>query len=81
MTGPQAGGVSPKPSPEISRDEIRARVGDASLALLNVLPHEAFAAGHIPGSISLPVAEIPGRAHTLLLDAAQDIAVYCASPT
>ena len=67
--------------PEISRDEIRARLGDRSLALVNVLPHEAFAAGHIPGSLSLPVGEIPQRAREVLPSTSQEIAVYCASST
>lgn len=67
--------------PEISRDEIHARLGDPSLALVNVLPREAFAAGHIPGSMSLPVAEIPQRALEVLPSRSQEIAVYCATAT
>ena len=67
--------------PEISRDEIRARLGDPSLTLVNVLPHEAFAAAHIPGSVNLPVPEIPQRAREVLPRPSQEIAVYCASST
>ena len=67
--------------PEISRDEIRVRLGDRSLALVNVLPHEAFAAAHIPGSVNLPVPEIPQRAREVLPSASREIAVYCASAT
>jgi rhodanese-related sulfurtransferase len=68
-------------APEISRDEIRARLGDPSLSLVNVLPREAFAAAHIPGSVNLPVPEIPRRAREVLPGTSQDIAVYCAAST
>lgn len=67
--------------PEISYEEIRARLGDPSLVLVDVLPREAFAAGHIPGSIGLPVAEISERARRLLPASARAIVVYCASFT
>lgn len=67
--------------PQISRNELVARLRDPSLAIVNVLPREAWAAQRIPGSISLPLAEIPARAATVLPDRGADIAVYCASPT
>ncbi len=69
------------PAPEISREEVLARLGDSSVVLLNVLPREAFTGGHIPGSVSLPVAEIPARAREVLPSPAQEVAVYCASAT
>ena len=65
----------------VSREEIRARLGDPSLALVDVLPAEAYASGHIPGSISLPLAQINERARHLLRDPSQEIVVYCASFT
>ena len=65
----------------ISRDELRARLKDPSLVIVNVLPREAFLAGHIPGSISLPVAEINERAGSILPGLSQEVAVYCANPT
>ena len=68
-------------APAISREEVLARLGDPSLVLLDVLPRAAFAAGHIPGSLSLPVPEIPERAHEVLPDGAREVAVYCAGPT
>ena len=66
---------------EISRKEILARLRDPTLILLDVLPREAFAAAHIRGSISLPVSEVSQRAREPLPNAAQEIAVYCASAT
>lgn len=58
-----------------------ARLHDPSLTIVNVLPLEAWRAQRIPGSLSLPVAEIGTRASTVLPDKNADIAVYCASPT
>lgn len=47
---------------EISRDEIRDRLNDSRLTVVNVLPRETFVAARIPGSINLPVAEIGEKA-------------------
>ena len=63
--------------PEITREEIRARLGASSFALIDVLPAESYRAGHIPGAASLPIAQIGERATTLLPDRTQEIAVYC----
>jgi rhodanese-related sulfurtransferase len=58
-----------------------ARLNDPSLTIVNVLAHEAWKAQRIPGSRSLPVADITTRAAIVLPDKNADIAVYCASPT
>ena len=67
--------------PQIHRDELVARLHDPSLTIVNVLAREAWKAQRIPGSLSLPVAEISSRAGIVLPDKNADIAVYCASPT
>ncbi len=72
------------PSPdisEISREELRRRLYDSSLILVDVLPNDAYAAGHIPGALSLPLAEIPTRAREVLPNRAAETAVYCAKFT
>lgn len=66
---------------EITTSEIRRRLADPRLALVNVLPRESFIAERIPGSLSLPVPEIPARAREVLRDPSREIAVYCAAPT
>jgi rhodanese-related sulfurtransferase len=66
---------------EVSRAEIERRLGDATLVLVDVLPAESYAAGHIPGALSLPVAEIPRRARDVLPDTDAEIVVYCGSFT
>jgi len=67
--------------PAISREELRRRLASASLAVVDVLPAESYAAGHIPGSISLPFDEIVSRAREVLPDRNAEIAVYCAKFT
>ena len=81
MVSPQADVTQTDSFSQIKYDEIHKRLGDSSLALVNVLPHEAFDAGHIPGSISLPVAQIHQRAREVLSNLSQNIAVYCSSFT
>ena len=71
----------PQEAPDISRDEVRKRLNDSSLVLVNVLPREAFAAEHLPGSINLPVSQINQKAREVLPNLSQEIAVYCASFT
>ncbi len=41
--------------PEISREELRNRLKSTSLTIVDVLPAESYAAGHVPGAISLPL--------------------------
>jgi ArsR family transcriptional regulator len=67
--------------PDISREELFQRLGDRSLLIADVLPKEAYDAGHIPGAINLPLAELEERAPSLLHDRDREIAVYCASFT
>jgi rhodanese-related sulfurtransferase len=66
---------------EISQEELYRRLGDASLSVVDVLPNEAYNAGHIPGAINLPLAELAARAPEVLPGSAAEIAVYCASFT
>jgi rhodanese-related sulfurtransferase len=67
--------------PEISREEIQRRLHDPSLVVVDALPAESYAAGHIPGARSLPLADIPTRAAAVLPNRAAEIAVYCAKFT
>ena len=64
--------------PEISREELRRRLHDPALILVDVLPREAYTAGHIPGALSLPLTEIPTRARAVLPDRTAEVVVYCA---
>jgi len=68
-------------SGEISREEIYRRRQDPLLVLIDVLPNESYASGHIPGALNLPLAELGARAAEMLPDRAAELAVYCASFT
>ena len=70
-----------QPAREITRTQVRAGLRDGTLVLVDVLPAESYAAGHIPGAISLPLATIAERAPALLPDRTRPIASYCAGPT
>ncbi len=67
--------------PEISREELLNRLHSRSLTIVDVLPKESYATGHIAGAISLPLAQLAGRAREVLPDRAAEIAVYCAKFT
>ena len=65
---------------DISWQELyRAR--DRSLLIVDVLPREAYISGHIPGAISLPLAEVNSRAQEVIPNRDAKIVVYCASAT
>jgi rhodanese-related sulfurtransferase len=65
----------------IERGELLARLHDRALAIVNVQPAESFKSGHIPGSVSLPVADIEAKSGHILSNRSQEIAIYCAGPT
>ncbi|GAA5092691.1 hypothetical protein GCM10023319_48500 [Nocardia iowensis] len=45
------------------------------ITLIDVRPHEEYDAGHIPGAISVPLAELAARLAELPAD--RDIVAYC----
>lgn len=49
--------------------------------VVDVLPGVSFEDGHIPGSVSLPLSEIPVRASEVLPEKHARIVVYCGGPT
>jgi len=59
----------------IGLDELRRRLGEGDIVLLDVRPALEFEAGHIPGARSIPVDELPERLDEL--PAGQEIAAYC----
>jgi rhodanese-related sulfurtransferase len=73
--------LTPPTEPEISREELVRRLHDISLAIVDVLPKEAYRSGHIPRAINLPLAELAQRAPDVLPNRTGEIAVYCGSFT
>lgn len=64
---PDSSGAAAAPDAHgISREELERRLRDPSLIIVDVLPEAAYAAAHIPGSISLPLAELAQRAPAAL---------------
>jgi rhodanese-related sulfurtransferase len=65
----------------IARDELIRALRAGRVVLVDVLSRESYAAMHIPGAISLPVAEIAQRAPEALPDREAEIVAYCGGPT
>jgi rhodanese-related sulfurtransferase len=66
---------------EISREELRRRLYDPTLTVVDVLPAESWRQRHLPGAVNLPLADVPTRAREVLPDRSRDIVVYCATFT
>lgn len=62
----------------IERDELLRRVRKGEVTVLDVRPVEEYRAGHIPGAISIPVAELKARLADLPKDS--EIVAYCRGP-
>jgi len=59
----------------IAIDELRRRLANGDVVLLDVRPAVEFEAGHIPGARSIPIDELAGRIDEL--PPGQEIAAYC----
>jgi rhodanese-related sulfurtransferase len=62
----------------ISAAELRRRLGQDDLLLLDVRPREEYEAGHLPQAISLPYDELEKRLAEL--PAGKTIVAYCRGP-
>jgi rhodanese-related sulfurtransferase len=60
---------------EVTRDELLHRVRSGDATLIDVRPAEEYAAGHIPGAVSIPLEELAERLAELPAD--QEIVAYC----
>jgi rhodanese-related sulfurtransferase len=60
---------------EVDREELLARAQAGGVVVLDVRPAEEYAAGHIPGAISIPVDELAERVAELPNDA--EVVAYC----
>lgn len=59
----------------VSRGELIARSRDGLVTILDVRPADEFAAGHVPGAVNIPLAELEARLAEL--DPKQEIVAYC----
>lgn len=62
----------------ITRDELRARIHDGDVVVLDVRPEPEFAAGHIAGAVSVPLRDLEGRLGEIPTDA--EVVAYCRGP-
>ena len=63
---------------QVSRDELLRRASSGEITVLDVRPAAEYAAGHIPGAVSIPVTELAERLAEL--PAGVEVAAYCRGP-
>ena len=62
----------------VASDELLRRVKKGEVTVLDVRPGEEFRAGHIPGALSVPMAELKARLKDLPKD--REVVAYCRGP-
>jgi rhodanese-related sulfurtransferase/DNA-binding transcriptional ArsR family regulator len=62
----------------VSADELRARLADGSVTVLDVRPRSEYAAGHIQGAVAAPLDELPTLVDALPRDV--ETIAYCRGP-
>lgn len=60
---------------EVTREELLDRLGRGDVVVLDVRPPEEYAAGHLPGSRSVPFGEL--ASHLELVDPDIEVVAYC----
>lgn len=67
--------LGPDDTEAVDRDELLRRARAGEVTVIDVRPAEEYAAGHIPGAVSVPLAELTDRLDTL--PAERQIVAYC----
>lgn len=62
----------------VNREALLDRVKEHAVTVLDVRPHEEYQAGHIPGSLSIPLEELELRLSQFSTN--QEIVAYCRGP-
>ncbi|MFI7228615.1 ArsR/SmtB family transcription factor [Nonomuraea angiospora] len=62
----------------VTADELASRLADPGTLIVDVRPAADYAAGHVPGAISLPMAELRERLDEL--PGERQIVAYCGGP-
>jgi rhodanese-related sulfurtransferase len=67
--------LGPGDAEQVSREDLLRRARAGEVVILDVRPAEEYAAGHIPGAVSIPLDELDHRLAELPADA--EIVAYC----
>jgi len=62
----------------VHADELARRVRAGGVTVVDVRPHDEYLAGHLPGAISVPLADLKKR--TRDLPKGRDVVAYCRGP-
>jgi rhodanese-related sulfurtransferase len=62
----------------VDNEELARRVRAGEVTVIDVRPREEYVAGHIPGAISVPLADLPKRVAELRRR--RDVVAYCRGP-
>ncbi len=62
----------------VDADDLRGRVQRGEVTVLDVRPADEYASGHLPGAVSVPLAELEARLADLPPDRA--VVAYCRGP-
>lgn len=62
----------------VDREELLSKVREGAVTVLDVRPPEEYAAGHLPGALSVPLRELERRLAELPHD--REIVAYCRGP-
>jgi rhodanese-related sulfurtransferase/DNA-binding transcriptional ArsR family regulator len=62
----------------VANDELVRRVRAGEVTLIDVRPREEYVAGHIPGALSVPLADLANRIDELRRR--RDVVAYCRGP-
>jgi rhodanese-related sulfurtransferase len=67
--------LGPDDTEQVDREELLRRARTGQVTVIDVRPAEEYAAGHIPGAVSVPLAELPQRLDEI--PAGTEIVAYC----
>ncbi|MEZ5289769.1 MAG: metalloregulator ArsR/SmtB family transcription factor [Vicinamibacterales bacterium] len=62
----------------VDDEELTRRVRAGEVTVIDVRPREEYEAGHLPGAISMPLADLPARSKELRKR--RDVVAYCRGP-
>jgi len=62
----------------VSRADLISRLSDDLVTVLDVRPEDEFLAGHLPGALNIPLAELEQRLGEISPD--REIVAYCRGP-